>query len=148
MININASSSSSPSLAFPDMTALLDVIFILLVFLLLTANVAPRALEVSLPEEGSESSELLNIDEPITITLFDDADHWALGKQEYRNWIAFETALAAKVAAMENPQVVLAGDKDVSLQQLLKLFSWLQRHDLKAAQVLMQTDEDAGGVDQ
>ncbi len=148
MININASTANSSTLAFPDMTALLDVIFILLVFLLLTANVAPRALEVSLPEEGSESSELLNIDEPITITLFDDADHWALGKQEYRNWITFETALAAKVATMDNPQVVLAADKDVSLQQLLKLFSWLQRHDLKAAQVLMQTNGDAKGVTQ
>ncbi len=148
MININASSAASPSLVFPDMTALLDVIFILLIFLLLTANVAPRALEVALPEEGSETSQLLTVAEPITITLFEDADHWAIDKQEFRNWIIFETALAARVAAMDDPQVVLAGDKDVSLAQLLKLFSWLQRHDLKAAQVLMQADANAEAIAQ
>lgn len=147
MINVGPSAHSDSSLAFPDMTALLDVIFILLVFLLLTANVAPRALEVSLPKEGSENSKLLDIDDPITITLFDDGDHWALDKDEYRNWIAFETALADKVETIKEsgnePQVVLAGDKDVSLEQLLKLFSWLQRHDLKATQVLMHADATA-----
>jgi biopolymer transport protein ExbD len=147
MINVGPSAHSSSNLVFPDMTALLDVIFILLVFLLLTANVAPRALEVSLPEEGSESSKPLDVKDPITITLFDDGNHWALDKKEYRNWITFETALADKVASIkqsgQDPQVVLAGDKDVSLEQLLKLFSWLQRHDLKATQVLMHADATA-----
>ena len=57
-------SDSSPSL-LPDMTALLDVIFILLVFMMLTANVAPHLLELELPQVAAPADSV----EVNTLTL-------------------------------------------------------------------------------
>jgi len=140
MIQLPANNHRSSDIGFPDLTALLDVIFILLVFLLLTANVAPKALTVSLPNKGAEQAETLEMEKPITITLFAGEERWALDGQEYVNWLVFELSLGERVRALDDPQIILAGDKDVSLERLLQLFSWLQGHNLSAAQVLMQPD--------
>ncbi len=160
---------------FPDMTALLDVIFILLVFLLLTANVAPRALEVSLPVDGNAA--LMDAAErrSLTITLFAEGDKWGLEKETFSNWQAFEFAFAARLAdeggaAVEPrstsdkstpdktapeqtgvgkavieqvgpekkaPEIIVAGDRAAPLAKVIKLFSWLQKHELEAAQLLV-----------
>jgi len=140
MIQLPANNPRSSDIGFPDLTALLDVIFILLVFLLLTANVAPKALTVKLPEKGREQASELNDASLITITLFAGEERWALDGQEYVNWLVFELSLSERVRALDDPQIILAGDKDVSLERLLQLFSWLQGHNLTAAQVLMQPD--------
>jgi len=140
MIQLPANNQRSADIGFPDLTALLDVIFILLVFLLLTANVAPKALTVSLPEKGREQARDVNQKSPITITLFAGEERWALDGKEYVNWLVFELSLSEKIRLMEDPQIIIAGDKHVSLERLLQLFSWLQGHDLSAAQVLMRPD--------
>jgi len=138
MIQLPANNHRSADVGFPDLTALLDVIFILLVFLLLTANVAPKALTVSLPEKGREHATEIDNPSPITVTLFAGEERWALDGKEYVNWLVFELSLSEKVRSMDDPKIILAGDKDVSLERLLQLFSWLQGHNLTAAQVLMQ----------
>lgn len=140
MIQLSQSSNRAADIGFPDLTALLDVIFILLVFLLLTANVAPKALTVNLPEKGREQASELNDQVPITITMFAGEERWALDGKEYVNWLVFELSLSEKVRSMDDPQIIIAGDKEVSLERLLQLFSWLQGHNLTAAQVLMQPD--------
>jgi len=140
MIQLSTNNNRSSDIGFPDLTALLDVIFILLVFLLLTANVAPKALTVNLPEKGREQARDVNQKSPITITLFAGEERWALDGKEYVNWLVFELSLSDRVRALDDPQIILAGDKDVSLERLLQLFSWLQGHGLSAAQVLMQPD--------
>lgn len=153
MISVSHESASNAGIGFPDMTALLDVIFILLVFLLLTANTAPAALEVALPTDESGQAESVTDDEYITITLFDDgdindigadsvgSDRWGIEQEEFDDWNQFTAALESKVEAAQNPEIILAGDKGVSLEKVLKLFSWLQSHNLDAAQVLMRQQQ-------
>lgn len=127
--------NDSQGLAFPDMTALLDVIFILLVFLLLTAQIAPQSLTVQLPE--ASSAEDLILKEDLTITLFSEKQHWALNGREYRQWQNLTEALALSVNKKPDASIVIAGDKNVSLQQLLQVFDWLKQNNLKAAEVLV-----------
>jgi len=129
------SGNDSQGFAFPDMTALLDVIFILLVFLLLTAQIAPQSLTVQLPE--ASSAEDLILKEDLTVTLFSEKEHWALNGQEYRQWQNLTGALASAVSDNPNASIVIAGDKEVSLQQLLQVFDWLKQNNLKAAEVLV-----------
>ena len=69
MIHLPQQCDSTDELSFPDLTALLDVIFILLVFLLLTANSVPKVLEVVLPAEDSSQSLPVQMNTPVTITL-------------------------------------------------------------------------------
>lgn len=138
MIGVTKSKTSGAALAFPDMTALLDVIFILLVFLLLTANAVPKVLEVALPEDGAEQAPDLEVNDQISITLFAESGRWGIASDEYDNWHAFERALTEKIRATREPQIVLAGDRQVALEKLMKMFSWLQANNLAAAQILME----------
>ncbi len=137
------SKAASPSV-FPDMTALLDVIFILLVFLLLTANAVPKVLPVSLPSKGKAQAQPLNLSDHVSINIFSDASRWGLNGEEYLDWISFEDAMAATVDGLSKneiePQIIIAGDKQASLEKTLRLLSWLQGKDLSAAQVMMNPD--------
>jgi biopolymer transport protein ExbD len=146
MINSGANTHRQDSLIFPDMTALLDVIFILLVFLLLTANVAPKALQVNLPEQGSASTLEIKNNQPLTITLFAEHNRWGIDSREFSSWTAFEAALTTTIDQMakthkQSPEIILAGDQSVSLKQLLKVFGWLQENNLQAASILMKHPE-------
>ena len=137
MIQADLNPDSKPS-ALPDLTALLDVIFILLVFLLLTANAVPKALKVALPTDELGQSEAVKVNNPITITLFLQPQKWGLQQQTFNDWPTFEQALLAQVAASDKPQILLVGDKNTSLQKLLQMFGWLQSQELSAAQIMRQ----------
>ena len=141
MIELKSSPSES---SMPDMTALLDVIFILLVFLLLTANVVPKVLPVDLPDKGKAQAQALNADDSISITLFAEEQKWGLNGDEYINWLVFEVALSEKIrsaqALGESPRIVIAGDKQAPLEKVLQLFAWLQGKNLSAAQVMMNPE--------
>lgn len=129
---------------FPDMTALLDVIFILLVFLLLTANVAPKVLPIDLPAKGGAEAKPLNLTDHVSISISEIDDHWGLNGDEYSGWSSFEVALMQAVNQLMDqkitPQIIIAGDKQASLEKMLQLLAWLQGKDLSAAQVMMNPE--------
>lgn len=142
MISVSQNGSGDTGVsAFPDMTALLDVIFILLVFLLLTANTVPEAFEVALPADSESQAKSLVVDQQVSITLFKEGDKWGLADVEHPDWNNFEVALLGKITALKSsgkkPEIIIAGDKEASLEKTLKLFAWLQKHNLAAAQMLM-----------
>lgn len=66
----------------PDLTPLLDIIFIVMVFLLLTASVKIKSLNVDLPQTETQILQTTSAD-PITINLLASEPHWALdGNQQ------------------------------------------------------------------
>lgn len=143
MIRANHHSAKN-SFFLPDMTALLDVIFILLVFLLLTANAVPKVLQVDLPQQGKSQAVALELSDQVSITVFSEENRWGLGSEEYVNWLVFEIALNEKLrllqAAQKDPQIIIAGDKQAPLEKVMQLFSWLQGNDLSVAQVMMSPE--------
>ncbi len=143
MIGVKNNASKS-SFFVPDMTALLDVIFILLVFLLLTANTVPKVLQVDLPQKGKSQAVALELSNQISITLFSEDNRWGLDSEEYVNWLVFEIALNEKIrtlkSAQKEPQIIIAGDKQAPLGKVMQLFSWLQGNDLSVAQVMMSPE--------
>lgn len=135
-------SSRSPSL-MPDMTALLDVIFILLVFMMLTANVAPQLLELDLPQVAAPS-ELM---EPNAITLrISEQGQFSLDQTTYPDWMQFQRALVRKIEEGriegEPPQLLVAADKDVALQPFVKLAGWLSEQGLSVAEVVVSDSRE------
>lgn len=124
----------------PDLTPLLDIIFIVMVFLLLTASVKLQSLEVELPTADTSSSAEVDKDS-LSINLLAAEPHWALQGKEYESWEAFTAELLKQVA--ENPKlpVVIGSDKAVEVQYMIKLFAFLQDNDIKATQVLMKEEK-------
>ncbi len=150
MIHLPQQCDSTDELSFPDLTALLDVIFILLVFLLLTANSVPKVLEVVLPAEDSSQSLPVQMNTPVTITLPAEPGVWGLDERRFSDWSAFEQALSQQLEGDADkqltPDIIIAGDRQASLEKVLKLFAWLQVRDLNTAQFLMQSSSTESSV--
>ncbi|OBU14369.1 biopolymer transporter ExbD [Photobacterium aquimaris] len=124
----------------PDLTPLLDIIFIVMVFLLLTATVQIKALDVDLPQTSTQILQTTKAD-PITINLVATEPYWALQGQTINDWDSFNLQLLAAVKAAPNKPVVIGADKKASVEQMLKLLAFLQKNDIKATQLLMEEQQ-------
>ena len=136
MISINNNQQNADDLN-PDLTPLLDIIFIVMVFLLLTATVKIKALEVELPQTSTQILQTTKAD-PIAINLVATEPYWALQGQPINNWDSFTQQLLTEVKTNPNKPVVIGADKKASVEQMLKLLAFLQKNDIKATQLLME----------
>ena len=136
MISINNSQQNADELN-PDLTPLLDIIFIVMVFLLLTATVKIKSLDVELPQTSTQILQTTKAD-PITLNLVATEPYWALDGQSVDNWDNFSQQLLAAVKAHSDKPVVIGADKKASVEQMLKLLAFLQKNDIKATQLLME----------
>ena len=137
MIRIDKDDDSSSFLA-ADLTPLLDVVFIVLVFLLLTANIQTLSLPVDLPEASREEASLSQEPKTITVSILAEGKPWALEKEKYNDFDSLGKALLAKVKEAPETTVLVAGDKDAPLGQLVELMAFFSKHKITAAQVLME----------
>lgn len=137
MIGRPESDSSSWRSLTPDITPLLDIIFIVLVFLLLTANIPLQSLEVDLPQTDSESLTSLQDDQSVTINLLAGTPAWALDGEQYEDWEQFKPILLAQAEQLKAAELILASDKDVTVDNMLKLLAFLQEQQIEATQILM-----------
>ncbi|MFD1217462.1 ExbD/TolR family protein [Microbulbifer celer] len=140
MININPPDRREFSLAnlAPDLTPLLDIIFIVLVFLLLTANMRFSSLPMDLPA-SERVSEAMPTD-PLTISLSNRGpDLWGLGDRGYSDRETFERALTAALVADPTRPVALASDRNVPVQRMLDLFALLQEQGVEVAEIALQS---------
>ncbi|ROP22295.1 ExbD/TolR family protein [Vibrio crassostreae] len=127
-------SSHTQSLA-PDLTPLLDIIFIVMVFLLLTASVKLESLEVELP-----SSDVKNVSEvhkdSISVNILDHEPYWAINGQEYIDWENVKIALLEETGSTDKKPIIIGADKAANVENLVKLLSFLQENGIPATQLL------------
>ncbi len=127
---------SSPS-AVPDLTPLLDIIFIVMVFLMLTASVKLSSLDVQLP--STETSEIKEVDkQSITINILNQDPVWAVDGKPSADWKNFQQDLLDMIQQYPKRNVVIAADKQAEIQQIVKLFGFLQEQNISATQILME----------
>jgi biopolymer transport protein ExbD len=109
----------------PDMTPLIDVVFILLIFFLVSSTFKKNelALDLILPKSGS-AQEIIKKEE-LAIEL--SKDKVAL-KGSIISFSDLEKELS-KVREKENP-VNIRINKDVEYQRVMKLFDLLKKYDL------------------
>ncbi|ENM5729176.1 biopolymer transporter ExbD [Vibrio mimicus] len=120
----------------PDLTPLLDIIFIVMVFLLLTASVRLESLDVALPT--TDSPVVNDVDkESITINLLATEPYWAIDGKPYLDWHNFSLALLETVQNRKRP-IVIGADQGAEVQQLIKLLGFLQEHGIQATQLLTE----------
>lgn len=122
----------------PDLTALLDVIFLLLVFFILTANSVEHTLEIDLPKQGADQAKPVKNPETITLSLFADENRWAVEGQTLENWEAIEKVMIQIRNERPDVDVIIAADRRVAVERLLQALAFLQREGVHTAQIQMQ----------
>ncbi|MCA0899527.1 ExbD/TolR family protein [Microbulbifer agarilyticus] len=138
MIRISPENSRQFSMAnlAPDLTPLLDIIFIVLVFLLLTANTRLASLPMDLP--ASEHAAAMPA-HPLTISLSNDGPElWGIDGKGFRTHAEFEHSLMILLAAEPDRPVALASDRNVPVQRMLDLFALLQKQGVEVAEIALQ----------
>ncbi|WP_020593181.1 biopolymer transporter ExbD [Kiloniella laminariae] len=125
----------------PDLTPMLDVLFILLVFLILTANSVNFSLEIALPKP-QESVVQQASQQAITITLHAPSRPenavWEVAGTPYHNWGDARASLQTLLRSAPEQQVVIAGDKAAPIENLVQVLSYLEKQGRSAAEILLE----------
>lgn len=122
----------------PDLTPMLDVIFILLIFFILTANGSFRALDLTLPQKGAEQAAPLQNANHIVLEIHPGSAGYRLDDKTYNAFPELQQALRSKVSNTPDYELVIAGDKEVTMERLLEVLTFLQAEGIEAANILMQ----------
>lgn len=122
--------------ALPDLTTLLDIMFILLVFFILTAGVSYRALDLTLPSSVEEEISQTKASNHIMLELRDTT--YAIDGTEYLTAEDVKSAVIKAIKTTPDKELVIAGDRSVSLERLLGILTFLEKNGIDAANILMQ----------
>jgi len=121
-----------------DLTPLLDLIFIVMVFLLLTTNVQVQTMEIDVPQ--TDKTNVLSAVEKqvITINILAGESRWALDEKSYQEWSDFTSALLNIVKNNPHKQLIIAADKSADVQSLLRLLAFLQHNHIQTTNIVME----------
>ncbi len=120
----------------PDLTPLLDIIFIVMVFLMLTAAVKLDSLDVALP--STDSHAVAEVDkQSITVNILKNEPYWAINGQTYIDWENFTLALLEESKSTDKP-IVIGAEKTANIQSLVQLLGFLQENGIQATQLLTE----------
>ena len=120
----------------PDLTPLLDVMFMLIVFFLLTANAVPYAMDVNLPTDPESITRAVEDPDLLSVTLLPDDQGWKINDLSFTREQDFKSAL--KETAQGNNKVMIIGDKEVSIEKLLHVMAFLRKNNIEAADIVME----------
>lgn len=120
----------------PNLTPLLDVLFMLLIFLVLTANTAQFALDIALPGAVEPKSTVL-AEREVVVTLYAQGETISVDGETVPNWAAAQEALAKRINAAPDAWYLIAGDKDVPLSKLVRVLSFLQSRNVAQVRILV-----------
>ncbi|SDI81414.1 Biopolymer transport protein ExbD [Ferrimonas sediminum] len=137
MIRVRESAADSQSSGV-DLTPLIDIIFIVLVFLLLTANTRLLALPVDVPEQAESALNPVHEDKTLAVNVLAQAPHYALNQTPYPNWDEFKSAFLAAHNQYPDYTVVVAADKQAPIQPLMQLLALMQARQIDQTQILME----------
>lgn len=141
MIQINNTNQSGVDFndLVPDLTPMLDILFILLVFFMLTAGAVFESLDLTLPSSVAEELSLVN--EPKHIMLEIRHAGYVVDGQEMRSINELKLVLPDIIKQKKGYELIVAGDKSIPIEQLLKVLTYLQSQGIESANILMQKDE-------
>lgn len=140
---ITAASSSGQNNSWqehlPDFTPMLDMLFILLVFFMLTVGTVFKSLDLVLP--SSVTKELPHEDMGNKVVLEINDHSYALKGAVVADFNQLKEEVSSLIKTEEDPEVVIAGDKNISIEKLLNVLTYLQSQGIEAANILMQDKE-------
>lgn len=102
-----------------NMSSLTDIIFLLIIFFLLTSNfVTPNGLDLVLP---SSNSQALAAEEPISVSISEDEEYMI--DNETITIEQLGQVLTDKVANKEKATIVLYSDKNVPIEKAIEVMN-------------------------
>ena len=137
MIRLPQASIPSANL-LPDLTPLLDVIFIVLVFFLLTAQQPLLELPLDLPKSDAALSDAVSAPSERMLIMLDEQGVWRFAGQPQANFNSLRESLESHPPAA----VDLALHQQAPLEKFLQLLALLETLGIDDAHILMEAQGD------
>ena len=119
----------------PSLTPLIDIVFLLLVFFMLTAHfVKDEVLDITLPE--ADSATTLDNDDALEIVL-DNSGH-ILIKQKHIAISELDNVLQQMLMGRKNKKVILRGDKIAELGLTVKVMDAARKAGASSLDIITQ----------
>jgi Biopolymer transport protein len=117
-----------------NMSSLTDIVFLLLIFFMLTSSfVTPNSLKLLLPQSSSSSVSK----QTVTVSISKDREFYV--GQDRVPFEDLQNQIAAKLSEREGSTVVLASDKTVPLEEVVKVMNIGKELDAK---VILATEPE------
>ena len=140
MIDVNSNSQRDGIISdlLPDLTPLLDVMFMLVVFLVLTTNAMQQVFDVTLPEDKEDVLEVLADSDTIKITIFAQGGSWAINEEKFTDFLAFKAELIKVYNDSDNKHFIIFGDKSATIDRLMELLTFMRSNGIEVADIVMK----------
>ena len=120
----------------PDLTSMLDILFILLVFFMLTVGTVFQSLDLKLPSSVRQDIPQENLKKHIILEI--GHGRYAVDGKSVIDFQQFKVLVVQHIKDKQDHEVIIAGDKNISIERLLKVLTYLQSQGIEAANILMQ----------
>lgn len=114
---------------------MMDILFILLVFFLLTAGSAFHTLDLNLP--ATNAATLPKASKAKTVLLEVKQHDYLLDKKPVADLDTLAKDLTKLLAENASRKLIVAGDKAISLERFLEVLTYLRVEGIQAADILM-----------
>ena len=111
----------SPEFSMSSMT---DIVFLLLVFFMLTSN-APNALDLLLPKAKGKSTNTQNV----SVTINKDLEYFVNNEQINKEYIEIE--LKKALEGQEKPTIILRAEENVAIKEAVNVMDIANRNSYK-----------------
>lgn len=122
-MNLRGRNKVSPEFSMSSMT---DIVFLLLVFFLLTSpTITPEALDLILPKASGKSSNVQNISVSITNKLQYYIDNERVSQS------GLESTLKSRLNGKKDPTIILRAEEGVPIEKAVKVMDIANRNKFK-----------------
>ncbi len=135
---IRSQSENDSEVMIPDLTPLLDIIFIVMVFLLLSANIQVKTMEIDIPKSRDAATLSSVAKESLMINILQGTPTWAIEGDPIKSWDEFTFTLLDKIKAHPDRAVLIGADKQASVENMLHVLAFLQKNNINATHIQME----------
>ena len=114
------------------------MIFIVIVFLLLTANVRLLSLPVTVPVADDMATVANTNQAIIAITISNDNAGWYLEKEYFSDWALFRTRLLIAIKEKPDSKITFAADQQADVQRFVQVLTLLQQQQVTDTRIIVE----------
>ena len=137
MIKVNRKKSHVAEDIFIDMTPMIDVTFILLLFFILTANVAQSVYPIKVPTADKSLENLTPQQDPLKITIF-KGETFAVGSEKYHTKEALRKHLIKVIEKDPQRKITVIPDEKSESGSLIWLLTFFEGNKIENVDILVE----------
>jgi biopolymer transport protein ExbD len=121
----------------PDLTPLLDVMFLLIFFLILTTNSLPYKIDLDIPKDNEGAATQNKEQNILMVKILANNKGWLIEDKEFANFDLFKQNLLNN-HKRKAQQITIMSEASVRVQEFIDLLLFLQKHEIQTADILVK----------